>query len=136
MLLRLANENEIRPRDMVPYPEITIRIADGVSDPAAQYGDRESGSVAAMIVRSCNVLTDQDVRSTLSGTDAVRTTSQVYACLGCSVQCGRCTRTIRRIVAGGWQVRILPAVPHPSLRSRRRGAKSGSLSGGIRSCRR
>lgn len=50
-----------------------------------------------MIVCSCNVFTDQDVRSAL---DAERTRSirQVYAGLGCSAQCGRCARTIRRIM--------------------------------------
>jgi bacterioferritin-associated ferredoxin len=52
-----------------------------------------------MIVCSCNVFTDQDVRSTLSSGDSVpRTTGQVYHCLGCSAQCGRCARTIRRIM--------------------------------------
>jgi bacterioferritin-associated ferredoxin len=51
-----------------------------------------------MIVCSCNVLTDEDVRSTLSGAEAARTTGQVYDCLGCSVQCGRCARTIREIM--------------------------------------
>jgi bacterioferritin-associated ferredoxin len=52
-----------------------------------------------MIVCSCNVLTDHDVRATLSDSaDAPRTTGQVYHCLGCSAQCGRCARTIRRIM--------------------------------------
>lgn len=52
-----------------------------------------------MIVCSCNVLTDHDVRGTLSnGEEAPRTTCQVYHCLGCSAQCGRCARTIRRIM--------------------------------------
>jgi bacterioferritin-associated ferredoxin len=52
-----------------------------------------------MIVCSCNVLTDHDVRSTLSDSEgAPRTTGQVYQCLGCSAQCGRCARTIRRIM--------------------------------------
>jgi bacterioferritin-associated ferredoxin len=51
-----------------------------------------------MIVCSCNVLSDQDVRSALSGNDAVRTCGEVYGCLGCSAQCGRCARTIRRII--------------------------------------
>jgi len=52
-----------------------------------------------MIVCSCNVLSDQDVRSTLvTGEAAPRTTGQVYRCLGCSAQCGRCARTIRRIM--------------------------------------
>jgi bacterioferritin-associated ferredoxin len=53
---------------------------------------------AAMIVCSCNVLSDQDVRSTLSGDAAARTCGEVYGCLGCSAQCGRCARTIRKIM--------------------------------------
>jgi bacterioferritin-associated ferredoxin len=52
-----------------------------------------------MIICSCNVLTDHDVRATLAaGGCAPRTTCQVYHCLGCSAQCGRCARTIRRIM--------------------------------------
>jgi bacterioferritin-associated ferredoxin len=51
-----------------------------------------------MIVCSCNVLSDHDIRATLAaGEAAPRTTGQVYHCLGCSAQCGRCARTIRRI---------------------------------------
>ena len=52
-----------------------------------------------MIVCSCNVLSDKDVRATLATPEgAPRTTCQVYHCLGCSAQCGRCARTIRRIM--------------------------------------
>jgi bacterioferritin-associated ferredoxin len=52
-----------------------------------------------MIVCSCNVLSDHDVRSTLAASERTpRTTCQVYHCLGCSAQCGRCARTIRRIM--------------------------------------
>ena len=52
-----------------------------------------------MIVCSCNVLSDHDVRATLASGDAVpRSTGEVYQCLGCSAQCGRCARTIRRIM--------------------------------------
>lgn len=52
-----------------------------------------------MIVCSCNVFSDHDVRATLKETAAApRTTCQVYRCLGCSAQCGRCARTIRRIM--------------------------------------
>jgi bacterioferritin-associated ferredoxin len=50
-----------------------------------------------MIVCSCNVLTDHDVRTAVSGA-AAQTTGAVYGCLGCSPQCGRCARTIRRIM--------------------------------------
>jgi bacterioferritin-associated ferredoxin len=52
-----------------------------------------------MIVCSCNVFSDHDVRATLKAPEAApRTTGQVYHCLGCSAQCGRCARTIRRIM--------------------------------------
>ena len=50
-----------------------------------------------MIVCSCNVLSDQDVRSAVEA-ERPRSTSRVYGCLGCSAQCGRCARTIRRIM--------------------------------------
>ncbi len=52
-----------------------------------------------MIVCSCNVLSDTDVRAACSARDnAPRTAGQVYGCLGCSPQCGRCVRTIKRIM--------------------------------------
>jgi len=51
-----------------------------------------------MIVCSCNVLSDQAVRAVLGGGEGPRTTGEVYGCLGCSAQCGRCARTIRRII--------------------------------------
>jgi len=51
-----------------------------------------------MIVCSCNVLSDHDVRSALTTEQSPRTPGQVYGCLGCGAQCGRCARTIRRIM--------------------------------------
>jgi len=52
-----------------------------------------------MIVCSCNVLSDHDVRSAVAAADDVpRTARQVYGCLGCSAECGRCARTIRKIL--------------------------------------
>ena len=52
-----------------------------------------------MIVCSCNVLSDQDVRNAVTApSDFPRSAKQVYGCLGCSAQCGRCARTIRRIM--------------------------------------
>ena len=50
-----------------------------------------------MIVCSCNVLTDREVRDAAKEA-AARSAAQVYGCLGCSAQCGRCARTIRQIV--------------------------------------
>jgi bacterioferritin-associated ferredoxin len=38
------------------------------------------------------------VRAAIGAEQTPRTTGQVYGCLGCSPQCGRCARTIRRIM--------------------------------------
>ena len=52
-----------------------------------------------MIVCSCNVLSDHDVRSAVTAaSDVPRTAKQVYGCLGCSAECGRCARTITQIM--------------------------------------
>jgi len=52
-----------------------------------------------MIVCSCNILSDGDVKACLTpGPDCQRTPAQVYRCLGCSPNCGRCARTIRAIM--------------------------------------
>jgi bacterioferritin-associated ferredoxin len=51
-----------------------------------------------MIICSCNVITDHDVRSVIDLESPPRT-AEVYICLGCSAQCGRCARTIKRIMA-------------------------------------
>jgi bacterioferritin-associated ferredoxin len=51
-----------------------------------------------MIVCSCNVLSDHDVRSVVTAETGPRSTGQVYGCLGCSAKCGRCARTIRKIM--------------------------------------
>jgi bacterioferritin-associated ferredoxin len=50
-----------------------------------------------MIICSCNVLSDHDVRSAVERASP-RTTFEVYGCLGCSAQCGRCARSIRQIM--------------------------------------
>jgi bacterioferritin-associated ferredoxin len=52
-----------------------------------------------MIVCSCNVLTDSDVRTVCHAAEgAPRSPTRVHGCLGCSAQCGRCLRTIKRIM--------------------------------------
>ena len=66
-----------------------------------------------MIVCSCNVLSDQDVRSAVEA-ERTRSTSQVYGCLGCSAKCGGCARTIRRIMD-----EALGSVRHPATAARR-----------------
>jgi bacterioferritin-associated ferredoxin len=57
------------------------------------------GPAALMIVCSCNVLSDHDVRSAVeSAQDLPRNAKQIYGCLGCSAECGRCARTINAII--------------------------------------
>lgn len=51
-----------------------------------------------MIVCSCNVFSDHQVRDALASTEGVRSPGEVYRCLGCAPQCGRCARTIRAIL--------------------------------------
>jgi bacterioferritin-associated ferredoxin len=52
-----------------------------------------------MIVCSCNVLSDHDVRNAVSSADDLpRNAKQIYGCLGCSAECGRCARTIKTII--------------------------------------
>ena len=64
-----------------------------------QVSQGEASRIAGfeMIVCSCNVLTDHDVRSAVN-TASARTAGQVYGCHGCSAKCGRCARTIRKIM--------------------------------------
>jgi bacterioferritin-associated ferredoxin len=57
------------------------------------------GPAVFMIVCSCNVLSDHDVRSAVeSAQDLPRNAKQIYGCLGCSAECGRCARTIKTII--------------------------------------
>ena len=51
-----------------------------------------------MIVCSCNVFSDHQVRSAVAKEARRPRMSEVYACLGCSAQCGRCAHTIKRIM--------------------------------------
>ena len=52
-----------------------------------------------MIVCSCNVFSDRDVRGCLNpGPDCPTTPAQVYRCLGCGPKCGRCAATIRTLM--------------------------------------
>jgi bacterioferritin-associated ferredoxin len=57
------------------------------------------GSAGFMIVCSCNVISDHDVRNAVSAAgDLPRNPKQIYGCLGCSAECGRCARTIKTII--------------------------------------
>ena len=51
-----------------------------------------------MIVCSCNVFSDNQVRSVVAKEARRPRMSEVYAGLGCSAQCGRCAHTIKRIM--------------------------------------
>jgi len=51
-----------------------------------------------MIVCSCNVFSDHQVRSVVAKEARRPRMSEVYAGLGCSAQCGRCTHTIKQII--------------------------------------
>ena len=51
-----------------------------------------------MIVCSCNVFSDHQVRSVVAKEARRPRMSEGYACLGCSAQCGRCAHTIKRIM--------------------------------------
>jgi bacterioferritin-associated ferredoxin len=48
-----------------------------------------------MIICSCNLLTDTQVRSAVASGAARPRMSYVYASLRCTAQCGRCVRTIK-----------------------------------------
>ena len=52
-----------------------------------------------MIVCSCNVFSDGDVRSAITGAPQPLRMSAVYASLGCAAKCGRCARIIKSIIA-------------------------------------
>lgn len=56
-----------------------------------------------MIVCSCNVFSEQQVRSALANATQQMRMSQVYACLGSGAQCGRCARTIKEIMSSKLQ---------------------------------
>jgi len=47
------------------------------------------------------VLSDHDVRSAIDVPQAPRTAAQIYGCLGCTPECGRCARAIRQIIGEG-----------------------------------
>jgi len=72
-----------------------------------------------MIVCSCNVLSDRDVRSVVEA-QARRSTSQVYGCLACTAKCGRCARTIHSLIEEALGNSCFFHWGNPSERSARR----------------
>jgi bacterioferritin-associated ferredoxin len=66
-----------------------------------------------VIICSCNVLSDYDVRSAVKTTNSPSARA-VYGCLSCNAQCGRCARTIRKILKDALSQACLSAEPLPS----------------------
>ena len=54
-----------------------------------------------MIVCHCNVLSDKDILATLANEPLTmpRSPVQVYKCLGCASNCGRCLTTVRKLLS-------------------------------------
>jgi bacterioferritin-associated ferredoxin len=61
-----------------------------------------------MILCSCNVISDNDVREALASPNPPRSPSQVHRHLGCKAQCGRCVRSLREVMeeAGPAETRV------------------------------
>lgn len=51
-----------------------------------------------MIICSCSVLSDKQVRTALDASNPPRTPCQVHRHLGCEPQCGRCVRSMRELI--------------------------------------
>ncbi|UFZ04169.1 (2Fe-2S)-binding protein [Bradyrhizobium ontarionense] len=72
-----------------------------------------------MIICSCNVISDTAIRDIVTTADITfGSPAQVYDCLGCAVQCGLCSRSVKRILderqgdtaaASIWPVQVEPA---------------------------
>jgi bacterioferritin-associated ferredoxin len=65
-----------------------------------------------MIVCSCNVFSDHELRSTVAKAIRRPRVSQIYAYLGASARCGRCARTIKRIMEDIPPLRLKSGMDH------------------------
>jgi bacterioferritin-associated ferredoxin len=70
---------------------------------------RYIGEDKVMIVCSCNVLSDHQLRSTLAKAARRLGMSQIYDQLGSSARCGRCAHTIKKIMGEVTKGAIGPA---------------------------
>jgi bacterioferritin-associated ferredoxin len=50
-----------------------------------------------MMICSCNVLSDHEVRFAVAANNPLRTIGRLFRYLGCTAQCGRCAQSIKRI---------------------------------------
>jgi bacterioferritin-associated ferredoxin len=102
--------NHLKRRFFLLHPAVLFNIS--ISVVVASH----PGPADFMIVCSCNVITDHDVRGAVSAVvDFPRSAKQVYDCLGCSAECGRCARTIRTIIdeaLGGCAKACCSGCPH------------------------
>jgi len=60
--------------------------------------DPDRAEEVTIIVCSCNVFSDHEVRGVVEACEARLTAAQVYDGLACRPQCGTCARTIRTII--------------------------------------
>jgi bacterioferritin-associated ferredoxin len=51
-----------------------------------------------VIVCSCNLLNDAQIKSAIAGAASRPRMSRVYASLGCVAKCGRCAHTIKSML--------------------------------------
>jgi bacterioferritin-associated ferredoxin len=51
-----------------------------------------------MIICSCNVVSDHEVRIAVAASKPLRTIGRLFRYLGCTAQCGRCAPSIKRIM--------------------------------------
>ncbi len=51
-----------------------------------------------MIVCSCNLMTDKEIRAALGGANPPACVREVYGALGCSPVCGGCAGMIKRLM--------------------------------------
>ena len=82
-----------------------------------------------MIVCSCNVFSDHQLRSTLANATQRLRISQIYDCLGCSAQCGRCAHTIKRIMGGNDKLRESALLPRARTCTRERNNENSRRQG-------
>src|SRR4029077_503005 len=91
----------------------------------AKASSEAASAGSSMIVCSCNVLSDREIRNVATAARVQPLSAhQVYGCLGCNMRCGRCARTVKQILSEaligaqslGRPYRLPPAVPNEGAR--------------------
>jgi bacterioferritin-associated ferredoxin len=86
-------------RSVWNHLKLSFSFCIGPQSPISMAPHHREACPFFMIVCSCNVLSDHDVRSAVSSAeDLPRNAKQLYGSLGCSAECGRCARTIKTII--------------------------------------